>query len=205
MSNHIQGPIARTLVPRGLYARAALILFLPVVAVTLVVGVMFLQRHFEGVTRVPVGDRVTPTYFQRWVSGDPTPDRFASALGGPLDGVMAEFVCLSQEGVVRVPAYLSAAEAGTLPCAALTAWSAVVTQGATRPGDRVLIQGTGGVALFALAFAKQAGAHVTVISSSDEKLERVRSMGANVTINYRTVEDWARATGRLGRDGTAPS
>ncbi|MFX4221656.1 MAG: zinc-dependent alcohol dehydrogenase family protein [Thalassobaculum sp.] len=154
----------------------------------------------DGVTRVAVGDRVTPTYFQRWVSGDPTPDRFASALGGPLDGVMAEFVCLSQDGVVRVPAYLSDAEAATLPCAALTAWSAVVTQGATRPGDRVLIQGTGGVALFALAFAKQAGAHVTVISSSDEKLERVRSMGADETFNYSEVEDWARATREITAD-----
>lgn len=154
----------------------------------------------DGVTRVAVGDRVTPTYFQRWVSGDPTPDRFASALGGPLDGVMAEFVCLSQDGVVRVPDYLSDAEAATLPCAALTAWSAVVTHGATRPGDRVLIQGTGGVALFALAFAKRAGAHVTVISSSDEKLERVRSMGADETVNYSEVEDWARATREITAD-----
>jgi len=153
----------------------------------------------DGVTRVAVGDRVTPTYFQRWVSGEPTPDRFASALGGPLDGVMADFVCLSQEGVVRVPDYLTDAEAATLPCAGLTAWSAIVTHGATQPGDRVLIQGTGGVALFALAFAKQAGAHVTVISSSDEKLERVRSMGADATINYRETEDWARAS----RDITA--
>lgn len=154
----------------------------------------------DGVTRVAVGDRVTPTYFQRWTSGDPTPDRFASALGGPLDGVMAEFVCLSQEGVVRVPDYLSDAEAATLPCAALTAWSAIVTHGRTRPGDRVLIQGTGGVALFALAFAKHAGAHVTVISSSDEKLERVRSMGADATVNYREVEDWARATREITAD-----
>ncbi|MCR9073422.1 MAG: NAD(P)-dependent alcohol dehydrogenase [Alphaproteobacteria bacterium] len=154
----------------------------------------------DGVTRVAVGDRVTPTYFQRWISGDPTPDRFASALGGPLNGVMADFVRLSQEGVARVPDYLSDAEAATLPCAALTAWSAIVTHGATRPGDRVLIQGTGGVALFALAFAKQAGAHVTVISSSDEKLERVRSMGAEATINYREVEDWARASREITAD-----
>ncbi len=154
----------------------------------------------DGVTRVAVGDRVTPTYFQRWISGDPTPDRFASALGGPLDGVMADYVCLSQEGVVRVPDYLSDAEAATLPCAALTAWSAIVTHGATRPGDRILIQGTGGVALFALAFAKYAGAHVTVISSSDEKLERVRAMGADATINYRETEDWARASRDITRD-----
>lgn len=170
---------------------------LPLIPISDGVGVV--AAIGDGVTRVGIGDRVTPTYFQRWVSGEPTPDRFASALGGPLDGVMADFVCLSQEGVVRIPGYLSDAEAATLPCAALTAWSAIVTYGATRPGDRVLIQGTGGVALFALAFAKQAGAHVTVISSSDEKLERVRSMGADATINYREIEDWPRAS----RDITA--
>ncbi|OED48738.1 NADPH:quinone oxidoreductase [Rhodobacteraceae bacterium (ex Bugula neritina AB1)] len=147
-----------------------------------------------GVTRVAVGDRVCPTYFQNWTSGEPSPERFASALGGPNDGVMAELVCLSQEGVVKVPEYLSDAEAATLPCAALTAWSAVVTHGQTRAGDRILVQGTGGVALFAVAFAKMHGAHVTVISSSDDKLEKVRSMGADQTINYRETEDWARAS-----------
>lgn len=147
-----------------------------------------------GVTRVAVGDRVCPTYFQNWTSGAPSPARFASALGGPLDGVMADLVCLSQEGVVRVPDYLSDAEAATLPCAALTAWSAIVTHGATRAGDRILVQGTGGVALFALAFAKMHGAHVTVISSSDDKLDKVRALGADATINYRETEDWARAS-----------
>lgn len=146
------------------------------------------------VTRVTVGDRVCPTYFQNWVAGDPSPSAFASALGGPLDGVMADYVCLSQEGVVKVPAYLSDAEAATLPCAALTAWSAIVTHGQTRAGDRVLVQGTGGVALFALAFAKLHGAHVTVISSSDDKLDRARAMGADATINYTTTPDWVRAS-----------
>ena len=100
----------------------------------------------EGVTRVSAGDRVCPTYFQNWVSGTPTPERFASALGGPLDGVMADLVCLSAEGVVTVPDYLSDAEAATLPCAGLTAWSAISTLGQVSPGDKVLIQGTGGVA-----------------------------------------------------------
>lgn len=148
----------------------------------------------EGVSRVAIGDRVCPTYFQNWTGGPPSPERFASALGGPLDGVIADLVCLSQEGVVTVPDYLGDAEAATLPCAALTAWSAIVTHGQTSPGDRVLVQGTGGVALFALAFAKMAGAHVTVISSSDDKLERVRAMGADETINYRETADWARAS-----------
>lgn len=154
----------------------------------------------DGVTRVAVGDRVCPTYFQNWTGGEPDAARLASGLGGPLDGVMADFVCLSEQGVVRVPDYLSDAEAATLPCAGLTAWSAIVTLGRTRPGDRVLVQGTGGVALFALAFAKLAGAHVTVISSSDDKLARVRDMGADATINYRVTEDWARASREITAD-----
>ncbi|MCR9126876.1 MAG: NAD(P)-dependent alcohol dehydrogenase [Rhodobacteraceae bacterium] len=148
----------------------------------------------EGVTRAAVGDRVCPTYFQDWIAGDPTPERFASALGGPRDGVMAEFVCLSEQGVVKVPDYLTDAEAATLPCAALTAWSAIAGHTRTRAGDRVLVQGTGGVALFALAFAKMLGAHVTVISSSDDKLDRVRAMGADATINYVQTPDWAKAS-----------
>lgn len=154
----------------------------------------------EGVTRVAVGDRVCPTYFQDWVSGDPSPSRFASALGGPLDGVMTELMCLSEQGVVHIPSHLTDAEAATLPCAGLTAWSAVATLGATKPGDKVLIQGTGGVALFALAFAKLHGAHVTVISSSDEKLARVTEMGADAVINYRDTPDWARASRDLTAD-----
>lgn len=154
----------------------------------------------EDVTRVAKGDRVCPTYFQNWISGDPTPARFASALGGPLDGVMADHVLLSQDGVVRVPDYLTDAEAATLPCAALTAWSAIATHGRTRAGDKLLIQGTGGVALFALAFAKLHGAHVTVISSSDDRLAQVRDMGADATINYRETEDWARASRAITAD-----
>ena len=153
-----------------------------------------------GVSQVAVGDRVCPTYFQNWTSGEPTPERFSSALGGPLDGVMADLVCLSAEGVVKIPDYLSDAEAATLPCAALTAWSAIVTHGKTRSGDKVLVQGTGSVALFALAFAKMHGAHVTVISSSDDKLARVTQMGADATINYRTTEDWARTSRPITAD-----
>jgi len=148
----------------------------------------------EDVTRVAVGDRVCPTYFQNWTGGAPTPAAFASGLGGPRDGVMAEFVRLSAEGVCRAPAHLTDEEAATLPCAGLTAWSAVSIHGAIGPGDRVLVQGTGGVALFALAFAKLRGAHVTVISSSDEKRARVRAMGADETVNYRETPDWTRAT-----------
>jgi NADPH:quinone reductase-like Zn-dependent oxidoreductase len=144
------------------------------------------------VTRVKVGDRVCPTYFQGWTGGEPTQERFATALGGPLDGVMAEHMCLPEAGVVRVPDYLTHEEAATLPCAALTAWSALAVHTKTQPGDRVLVQGTGGVALFALAFAKLFGAHVTVISSSNEKLDRAKSLGADATINYGTTPEWWR-------------
>lgn len=151
-----------------------------------------------GVTRVAVGDRVCPTYFHSWTSGEPTPERFASALGGPLDGAMADQVCLSPEGVVKIPGYLTDAEADTLPCAALTAWSAIVTHGHIRASDKVSVQGTGSVALFALLFAKPQGAHV--ISSSDDRLARVTEMGANAMINYRTTEDWARASRPITAD-----
>jgi len=146
----------------------------------------------SGVTRVAVGDRVCPTFFQGWIAGDPDLARMTGSLGGPIDGTMAEFMCLSEQGVVKVPDYLSDSEAATLPCAALTAWSAVATLGAVKPGERVLVQGSGGVALFALAFAKLAGAQVTVISSSDEKIERLKALGADATINYRTTPEWSK-------------
>ncbi|MBL8402817.1 MULTISPECIES: zinc-dependent alcohol dehydrogenase family protein [Candidatus Accumulibacter] len=145
-----------------------------------------------GVTRVAVGDRVCPTFFQGWIAGEPVLSRMTGSLGGPIDGTMAEFMCLSEQGVVKVPAYLSDVEAATLPCAALTAWSALATHGAVKPGEQVLIQGSGGVALFALAFARIAGARVTVISSSDEKIERLRALGADATINYRTTPEWSK-------------
>ncbi|MBU2959105.1 NAD(P)-dependent alcohol dehydrogenase [Paracoccus sp. 1_MG-2023] len=171
---------------------------LPLIPVSDGVGVVV--ETGEGVTRVAAGDRVCPTYFQNWIGGAPTKEAFASALGGPLDGVAAELVCLSEEGVVRIPEDLSDAEAATLPCAGLTAWSAITTLGRVRPGDRVLVQGTGGVALFALAFAKMQGAHVTVISSSDEKLEATRAMGADTAINYRETPDWAKASREITAD-----
>lgn len=147
-----------------------------------------------GVRRVAVGDRVCPAFFQNWISGEPDLERLTRSLGGPIDGTMADYMCLSEEGVVKVPAHLSDIEAATLPCAALTAWSALVTNGNVRPGDRVLVQGCGGVALFAVAFAKVLGAHVTVISSSDDRLARVKQLGADAGINYRQTPEWAKAT-----------
>ena len=137
-----------------------------------------------------VGDRACPTFCQTWIGGEPTLERLSQSLGGPIDGTMVDFMCLSQEGVCRVPEHLSDEQAAGLPCAALTAWSAVVTNDRLGPGSRVLVQGTGGVALFALQFAKLLGAHVTVISSSDAKLERVKQMGADACINYSTTPEW---------------
>jgi NADPH:quinone reductase-like Zn-dependent oxidoreductase len=157
-----------------------------------------------GVTRVAVGDRVCPSFLQRWVGGELNLERISGSLGGPIDGVMADLMVLPEAGVCQVPDHLSDEQAATLPCAALTAWSALITEGRLRAGDRLLVQGTGGVALFALQFAKMAGAHVTVISSSDEKLARARALGADAGINYVTEPEWARAsrpiTGGAGFD-----
>lgn len=146
----------------------------------------------QDVGRVSVGDRVAPAYFQSWIGGQPAPEKFAGSLGGPIDGVLARFMCLNEQGVSRVPDHLSDEEAACLPCAALTAWSAVITQGRVGPGDTVLVQGTGGVALFALQFAKMAGARVILTSSRDDKLARGRQLGADEIINYRTTPEWDR-------------
>ena len=148
-----------------------------------------------GVTRVQVGQRVCPMFNQHWIAGELNLERIASGtLGGPIDGTMAELMCLSQQGVVAVPEHLSDEQAATLPCAALTAWSALVTYGTLGPGSRVLVQGTGGVALFALQFAKLRGAHVTVISSSDEKIAKAKALGADAAINYVRTPEWYKAT-----------
>jgi NADPH:quinone reductase-like Zn-dependent oxidoreductase len=155
-----------------------------------------------GVSRVAIGNRVCPMFMQRWPGGPPNAERLAGTLGGPLDGTMAEYMALDEEGVATVPAHLTDEEAACLPCAPVTAWRALVTEGRIRPGDRVLIQGTGGVALAALQFARLLGAYVIVISSSDEKLERVRALGADAGINYRTTPEWGRVAKELaGGDG----
>jgi NADPH:quinone reductase-like Zn-dependent oxidoreductase len=146
----------------------------------------------EGVTRIRTGDRVCPLLFQRWISGEPNQHRLSLSLGCELDGTMAEFMVLPEEGVALAPGHLDDEEAASLPTAAVTAWRALVTEGHTKPGDKVLVQGTGGVSLFALQFAKLLGAQVIITSSSDEKLARARAMGADETINYHTVSEWGR-------------
>jgi NADPH:quinone reductase-like Zn-dependent oxidoreductase len=142
-----------------------------------------------GVTRVKVGDRVATTFAQGWHAGEPTRDKLKTTLGGPLDGTLQESMLLSEQGVVRVPDHLSFVEAATLPCAALTAWTAL-TQADLRAGDVLLVQGTGGVAMFGLQLGRLLGAQVIVTSSSDEKLEQARRHGAWQTINYRSVPAW---------------
>ena len=147
----------------------------------------------EGVSRVAVGDRVATLFCQKWRSGVPDKVKLGGTLGGPYDGSLAEFMVLSEHGVVKVPQHLSNAEAATLPCAALTAWSALVTQGEVGAGDTVLVQGTGGVSLFALQFARALGARVIVTSSSDAKLEAARKLGSWQEINYVETPSWGKA------------
>lgn len=146
-----------------------------------------------GVTRVAVGNRVCPMFFQSWFDGGPSASGRRLALGGTRPGVLQELMVLDAEGVARIPDHLTFAEAATLPCAALTAWRALFDEAHLRPGQTVLVQGTGGVSIFALQFAKMAGATVIVTSSSDEKLERARALGADHTINYRAVTEWGKA------------
>ncbi len=158
----------------------------------------------EGVTRVKVGDRVAGIFFQDWIAGTITKDIMKSDLGGGIDGMLAELVVLNQDGLVLLPKHFSYEEGATLPCAAVTAWHGLVTKGSVTAGETVLILGTGGVSIFALQFAKLHGARVIVTSSSDEKLERARILGADETVNYKTMPDWEKRvyelTDRVGVD-----
>ena len=157
-----------------------------------------------GVTRAKPGDRVMGSFSQTWIAGEPARAKLAGTLGGPLDGMLAEQVVLHEEGITPIPAALSYEEAATLPCAAVTAWHALVVQGGLKAGDTVLVQGTGGVSIFALQFAKMFGARVIVTSSSDAKLEKAKALGADGLINYKTTPDWEKParemTGGAGLD-----
>ena len=158
----------------------------------------------EGVSRVRPGDRVAGIFMQNWIDGEPDAAKIKGALGGDIDGVLAELVVLREEGVVPVPDHLSYEEAATLPCAGVTAWYAVAEVGNVRPGDVVLIQGTGGVSMFALQFAKMLGARVIGTSSSNDKLKRAQTLGLDAGVNYRQRENWdgwvMEQTGGRGAD-----
>lgn len=148
----------------------------------------------DGVDGIAVGDRVIGCFFQDWEAGPISAAAMGSALGGAQPGVLAEYVALNARGVVPAPAHLSWQEAATLPCAALTAWHALTHPRPVLPGETVLLLGTGGVSVFAQQFCQLMGARTISTSSSDGKLERIRSLGAWETINYRRTEDWdARA------------
>jgi NADPH:quinone reductase-like Zn-dependent oxidoreductase len=158
----------------------------------------------EGVTSTSPGQRVAGIFMQHWLEGPPTAESSRGALGGDLDGMLAEYVVLPQGGVVSIPGHLSYSEAATLPCAGVTAWNALENAAQVKPGDVVMIQGTGGVSIFALQFAKMVGATVIGTSSSDEKLERAKAMGLEAGLNYRQSPDWAKwvlkETGNRGAD-----
>jgi NADPH:quinone reductase-like Zn-dependent oxidoreductase len=155
----------------------------------------------EGVTMWKAGDRVAGIFMQNWQDGPLTAAKVKGALGGDIDGMLAEYVVLKETGLVALPEHLSFEEASTLPCAAVTAWNALAA-GDLKPGGTVLIQGTGGVALFALQFARFRGARVLGISGSHEKLDRAYSLGLDGGLNYRESPDWDRwAVEETGGEG----
>lgn len=158
----------------------------------------------EGVTRVRPGDRVATLFFQNWISGPPTLEKLVSALGFPIPGAGAELQVFSQDGVSKVPEFLTDQQVATLPCAALTAWRGLFADARLEPGDTVVLQGTGGVSIFGLQFAHAAGLRTLITSSSDDKLARAKALGADHLVNYRATPDWSKAvreaTGGRGAD-----
>jgi len=158
----------------------------------------------EAVTKWKVGDKVCPIFMQGWLDGEIEVSKARTALGGDLDGCLREFGTFDENGLVRIPDHLSYEEAATLPCAAVTAYNALFCSGSLKPDNTVLLQGTGGVSIFALQFASVYGAKTIITSSSDEKLNRAKELGAGDLINYKEREDWDKAvldlTGKRGVD-----
>jgi len=158
----------------------------------------------DGVTRWRPGQRVAGIFMQNWIEGAPTAEKQRGALGGDIDGMIAEYVALDQSGLVEIPEHLTWEKAATLPCAGITAWNAVVHAGHMKAGDTAVIQGTGGVSIFALQFARLLGARVLGTSSSDEKLQRAHKLGLDSGLNYKKNPDWApwvlEQTGGVGAD-----
>ena len=187
------------LIVKGLYSRN-----LPFPMIPTSDGAGEVAEIGPGVTRFKPGDRVAGCFFSGWVDGRMTEAAGKTAMGGAVDGMLAEYRVLPADGVVAIPDHLSFEEASTLPCAGLTAWHALIESGGLRAGETVLVQGTGGVSLFALQFARLAGARVIATSSRDDKLGRAIGLGASDGINYKTTPEWGRAvlglTGGLGVD-----
>jgi NADPH:quinone reductase-like Zn-dependent oxidoreductase len=155
-------------------------------------GAGVIERVGPGVREFVSDDRVIGSFFETWTSGEPSEAKMRRALGGSVDGVLSEYRIFPKHALVRTPAHLSDVEAAALPCAGVTAWSAVIKLGGIKPGQTVLTQGTGGVSLFALQFAKMCGARVIATSSSDAKIERLKALGADFTLNYKTTPDWGK-------------
>lgn len=159
-----------------------------------------------GVTRFETGDRVAGCFMQRWFGGPIRESAMGSAMGGAVDGMLTELAVLEEEGAVRLPAHLSYEEGAALPCAAVTAWNALVEIGQLKAGETVLVQGSGGVSIFALQFAKMFGARVIATSSSATKAQRLKQMGAEAVIDYKATPDWdveaMRLTANRGVDIT---
>lgn len=157
-----------------------------------------------GVKRVKVGDKVAGCFFQRWHGGEASSDVHASALGGGIDGMLAEYAVLEEEGVVKLPAHLSVEEGAALPCAGVTAWHAMVEHGNVIAGQTILLQGSGGVSILGLQLAHAMGVQVIITSSSDDKLTRAKKLGAKHGINYKSTPAWEKAamdfTGGRGVD-----
>jgi len=158
----------------------------------------------DRVTRVKVGDRVAAAFFPTWIDGDLQKEHHANALGGSIDGVLAEQVLLDERSWVRIPSHLSFEQAATLPCAGVTAWHALFVATTLHPGDTVLVQGSGGVSMFALLLARVTGADVVATSSSGAKRTRLEQLGAKATFDYTQQPHWGdavrAATGDRGVD-----
>ena len=151
----------------------------------------------DGVTKFNVGYKVLSTFFPDWLAGGPQAGGFSTVPGDGIDGYGAELVAMTENGFTRMPEGYSYREAATLTCAALTAWRGMFVENKVKPGDWVLTQGTGGVSIFALQFAKAAGARVIATSSSNEKLERLKALGADHVINYKETPEWGKAALKL--------
>jgi NADPH:quinone reductase-like Zn-dependent oxidoreductase len=155
-------------------------------------GAGVVERVGPGVREFAPGDRVIGSFFESWLSGEPSQAKMRANLGGAVDGVLTQYRIFPKHALVKTPEHLSDVEAAALPCAGVTAWSAVVKLGGLKPGQTVLTQGTGGVSLFAIQFAKMCGARVIATSSSDAKIERLKQLGADFTLNYKASPDWGK-------------
>lgn len=156
-----------------------------------------------GVSRFKVGDRVCPIFFPDWIEGEPSEAvlRMDRALGASRNGMFCEFAVVNEKSAVKVPQYLSFEEAAAIPCAGVTAWNTLTYGRSVKSGETVLVQGTGGVSIWALQLAKMLGAKVIITSSSDEKLERAKGLGADATINYATNPEWHQEVRKLVPSG----